>query len=133
MAFLLAHLSDTHLAPLPQPRLVDLLGKRAIGYVNWRRRRHLVHRIDILARIVEHLKASAPDHIAVTGDLVNLALADEFKPARVFLESLGQANDVTLVPGNHDAYVRTTATYAETHWGDFMCGDGGVAQDGVAF
>src|SRR4051812_10050664 len=60
MAFLLGHLSDPHLAPLPQPRLVDLLGKRAIGYVNWRRRRHLVHRIDILARIVEHLQAFAP-------------------------------------------------------------------------
>jgi hypothetical protein len=27
--FLLAHLSDPHLAPLPRPRLLELVGKRA--------------------------------------------------------------------------------------------------------
>ena len=40
-AFTLAHLSDPHLAPLPQPRATELLGKRALGYVNWVRNRHL--------------------------------------------------------------------------------------------
>jgi hypothetical protein len=29
--FLLAHLSDPHLAPLPQPQWSELLGKRATG------------------------------------------------------------------------------------------------------
>jgi 3',5'-cyclic AMP phosphodiesterase CpdA len=121
--FLLAHLSDPHLAPLPQPRLPDLLGKRAIGFINWQRKRRRVHRMDVLARITDHLKAHAADHIAVTGDLVNLSLADEFAPARAFLESLGPAHDVTLVPGNHDAYVRGAVSYAGAHWGDFMRGD----------
>src|SRR5882757_4966208 len=122
-AFVLAHLSDAHLAPLPRPRLGELVGKRVIGYINWRRKRHRIHRSDVLARIVGHLKSQAPDHIAVTGDLVNLSLEDEFKPARAFLESLGRANDVTLVPGNHDAYVRSGVTYAQAHWGHFMRGD----------
>src|SRR5258705_10235507 len=127
-AFVLGHLSDAHLAPLPQPRFAELLGKRATGYINWRRKRHLVHRADVLTHIVEHLKSHAPDHIAVTGDLVNLSLADEFVPARVFLEKLGRAKDVTLVPGNHDAYVRGAVTYAQTYWGDFMRGDANRTQ-----
>jgi 3',5'-cyclic AMP phosphodiesterase CpdA len=123
--FLLAHLSDAHLAPLPRPRLLELAGKRATGYVNWRRKRQLVHRSDVLARIVEDLKQQAPDHIAVTGDLVNIALAAEFKPARSFLESLGSAREVTLVPGNHDAYVRGGTRHQELHWADYMRGDDG--------
>src|SRR6266404_3583250 len=117
--FVLAHLSDAHLAPLPRPRLGELVGKRVIGYVNWQRKRRLVHRTDVLRRIVEHLKSQAPDHIAVTGDLVNLSLEDEFPPARTCIESLGRAADVTLVPGNHDAYVRSAVSYTQTHWGDF--------------
>jgi len=134
-AFELAHLSDVHLAPLPKPTLGDLLGKRAIGYINWLRKRHRVHRADVLARIVEHVKARRPDHIAVTGDLVNLSLIDEFKSARGFLEWLGPARDVTLVPGNHDCYVRGAATYAHAHWGPFMRGDtnGALSEYGFPF
>jgi 3',5'-cyclic AMP phosphodiesterase CpdA len=130
--FVLAHLSDAHLAPLPKPRLRDLVGKRAFGFVNWQRKRRLIHRADVLARVVDDLKASAPDHIAVTGDLVNLALASEFQPARAWLESLGSTQAVTLVPGNHDAYVRAAARFPQTHWGEYMRGDAGGASDGDA-
>jgi 3',5'-cyclic AMP phosphodiesterase CpdA len=77
----------------------------------------------VLARIVSDLKAQFPDHVAVTGDLVNIALPAEFPPARAFLESLGSPRDVTLVPGNHDAYVRSAARDPELHWGDYMRGD----------
>ena len=121
--FVLAHLSDPHLAPLPKPRWGELVGKRATGYLNWQRNRHLVHRSDVLARIVADLKAQAPDHIAVTGDLVNIAAADEYRPAREFLERLGPAHDVTLVPGNHDAYVRSGIRYSNLHWTEYMRGD----------
>jgi 3',5'-cyclic AMP phosphodiesterase CpdA len=123
--FLLAHLSDPHLAPLPRPRVLELVGKRATGYVNWRRKRQLVHRSDVLGRIVADLKQQAPDHIAVTGDLVNIAIAAEFKPARGFLEALGSAREVTLVPGNHDAYVRSGIGYSQLHWDASMRGDDG--------
>ena len=57
MTFVLAHLSDPHLAPLPQPRLFQLIGKRATGLVNWRRKREAIHRPEVLARIVADLKA----------------------------------------------------------------------------
>jgi 3',5'-cyclic AMP phosphodiesterase CpdA len=121
--FVLAHLSDPHLAPLPAPRWHELVGKRATGYLNWRRKRHLVHRGDVLARIVADLEAQSPDHIALTGDLVNIALAAEFAPAARFLAALGSAHDVTVVPGNHDAYVRAALRFPELHWGDYMRGD----------
>jgi 3',5'-cyclic AMP phosphodiesterase CpdA len=121
--FVLAHLSDPHLGPLPRPRLTELLGKRATGYLNWRRKRQYVHRSAVLARIVADLKAQKPDHIAVTGDLVNISLAGEYAPARAWLEALGPPGDVTLVPGNHDVYVRKAATAPAIHWCDYMRGD----------
>jgi 3',5'-cyclic AMP phosphodiesterase CpdA len=121
--FILAHLSDPHLGPLPTPRLVELAGKRAAGFFNWRRKRHRIHRADLLARITADLKAQAADHIAVTGDLVNISLAAEYAPARAWLTSLGPPHDVTLVPGNHDIYVRAAAAYPQSHWGEYMRGD----------
>ena len=123
LMFVLAHLSDPHLGPLPRPRLAELAGKRAAGFFNWRRKRHGIHRADVLARITADLKAQAADHIAVTGDLVNISLAGEYAPARAWLTSLGPPHDVTLVPGNHDIYVRAAAAYPQFHWGDYMRGD----------
>jgi 3',5'-cyclic AMP phosphodiesterase CpdA len=124
--FVLAHLSDPHLGPLPAPRLRELLGKRATGFINWRRKRHLIHRGDVLARIVADLKAQAPDHIAVSGDLVNIALPGEYVAALTWLSSLGPPHDVTLVPGNHDVYVRGAARFPPLHWSRYMRGDDGA-------
>jgi 3',5'-cyclic AMP phosphodiesterase CpdA len=121
--FILAHLSDPHLGPLPTPRLTELAGKRAAGFFNWRRKRHRIHRAEVLARVTADLKAQAADHIAVTGDLVNISLAGEYAPARAWLTALGPPRDVTLVPGNHDAYVRAAAHYPQLHWGEYMRGD----------
>ena len=106
--FTLAHLSDPHLPPLPAARLRDLTGKRALGYLNWTRNRHKYHRREVLDALVADMQAQRPDHIAVTGDLVNLALEAEFAPAQAWLESVGTPQQVTVVPGNHDAYVRAT-------------------------
>ena len=122
-AFVLAHLSDPHLPPLPQPRLIELAGKRALGYLNWTRNRHKYHRRDVLDLLVSDLRAQSPDHIAVTGDLVNLALAAEFAPARAWLESLGPPARITAIPGNHDAYVRATRHRFADTWSSFLEGD----------
>jgi 3',5'-cyclic AMP phosphodiesterase CpdA len=121
--FVLAHLSDPHLGPLPTPRLSELAGKRALGFFNWQRRRQNWHRAEVLADIVVDIKANAPDFIAVTGDLVNIALEGEFAPARAWLEALGPAERVAVVPGNHDAYVRATAEHPQLHWGPYLRGD----------
>jgi len=121
--FVLAHLTDPHLAPLPRPRVAELAGKRVLGFINWQRNRRHIHRAEVLAAIVGDLKAAAPDHIAVTGDLVNIALAAEFSQAAQWLSQLGPAHDVTCVPGNHDAYVRAAETEAARHWTAYMRGD----------
>jgi 3',5'-cyclic AMP phosphodiesterase CpdA len=114
-AFTLAHLSDPHLPPLPAARLRDLAGKRAFGYLNWTRNRHKYHRREVLDALVSDMQAARPDHIAITGDLVNLALEAEFPPSRAWLESVGATDQVTVIPGNHDAYVRATQhRFAET-------------------
>lgn len=121
--YVLAHLSDPHLSPLPKPQPRELMSKRAIGYINWRRNRHRVHRIDVLARLLHDLQDQQPDHVACTGDLVNIALPAEFSVARVFLDHLGKPEDVSFVPGNHDFYVKQAGEYFGAHWGDFMRGD----------
>ncbi|MFZ2155006.1 MAG: metallophosphoesterase [Bradyrhizobium sp.] len=129
-AFTLAHLSDPHLPPMPVPRLRDLAGKRAFGYLNWRRNRQDVHRRDVLDALVSDLQAQSPDQIAVTGDLVNIALEAEFAPARAWLESVGTPDRVTLIPGNHDTYVRATQHRFAEAWGSYLrsdeASDGGV-------
>jgi 3',5'-cyclic AMP phosphodiesterase CpdA len=125
MAFALAHLSDPHLAPLPVPRWTELLNKRVTGYINWQRKRRFIHDAGVLAKIVADLKPQQPDHIAVTGDLANIALPEEYARGRAWLESLGSAQDVSLVPGNHDAYVRGGLSYAARQWGAYMSGDEG--------
>jgi 3',5'-cyclic AMP phosphodiesterase CpdA len=126
-AFTLAHLSDPHIPPLPAPRASELIGKRMLGYLNWTRNRHKIHRREVLDALVADMQAQQSDHIAVTGDLVNLALEAEFAPARAWLESVGPPDRVTLVPGNHDAYVRATQPrFAET-FGDYMRDDAASA------
>ncbi|MBR0993628.1 metallophosphoesterase [Bradyrhizobium japonicum] len=123
--FTLAHLSDPHLAPLPKPRLIELAGKRVLGYVNWTRNRHKYQRREVLDALVTDMKAQAPDHIAVTGDLVNLALEAEFAPARAWLEGVGPPDRVTTIPGNHDAYVRATSHRFSETFAPYVTGDDG--------
>jgi 3',5'-cyclic AMP phosphodiesterase CpdA len=121
--FTLAHLSDPHLAPLPKPRFVELIGKRVTGYINWQRRRRFIHDAETLARLVADLKAQGADHIAVTGDLTNIALPEEFEHGRDWLQGLGAPADVTVIPGNHDAYVRAARDEPKRCWSEFMRGD----------
>jgi 3',5'-cyclic AMP phosphodiesterase CpdA len=121
----LAHLSDPHLAPLPEPRWSELIGKRVTGYINWQRRRQFIHDPAALSAITADVRVQAPDHIVVTGDIANIALPGEFPRGRDWLETLGSARDVTFVPGNHDIYVREAAALAARQWGAYMCDDDG--------
>jgi 3',5'-cyclic AMP phosphodiesterase CpdA len=121
--FVLAHLSDPHLSTIPRPRLIELAGKRGLGLVNWHLRRRRKHRADVIDALLGDLAAQAPDHIAVTGDLVNVALPGEFAAARAFLDRLGPPERVSFVPGNHDAYVRAALAHSHTHWSHYFAGD----------
>ncbi len=118
--FTLAHLSDIHLGPLPKVHGHQLLSKRLLGYVNWHHGRKYVHRRDVLDKLTRDLTARNPDHIAVTGDLTNLGLPQEFPPTAEWLNDLGQPDIVSVVPGNHDAYVHLSSDKAVAHWRPYM-------------
>jgi 3',5'-cyclic AMP phosphodiesterase CpdA len=123
--FTLAHLSDPHLAPLPVASFMELAGKRLTGWLNWQRKRHLVHDRAVLKAIVADLQAQKPDHIAVTGDIANIGLPAEFAQGRDWLASLGNAADVSFIPGNHDIYVAGCEELAARAFGANMRGDDG--------
>ena len=124
--FTLAHLSDPHIGPIETPPMRELMNKRGLGLINWYRKRHRHHHRDVLDAIVRDIQAQKPDHIALTGDLVNISLDSEFARAAKWLDTLGKPQDVTLTPGNHDAYVKRVAGHAAQHWGEFMRGDDGA-------
>ena len=129
--FVLAHLSDLHLAA--PPRLAELAGKRGLGFINWHRGRKNIHRVAALDALTADLKTLAVDHVAVTGDLVNLSLPDEYRRARAWLDALGTPSDVTVIPGNHDIYVPGALDGPSTFWGDYMRGDNGAGRGAFPF
>jgi len=121
--FTLAHLTDPHLGPLPEMRRRDLASKRLFGYVNWQRNRSRGFDGQVIAALVDDIRAHRPDHVVVTGDLVNLALREEFVAAHDWLTRLGPPDRVTVIPGNHDAYVPGATQQFTEIWRDFMSGD----------
>jgi len=126
--FTLAHLSDPHLGPLPAVRWRDLASKRAFGYANWRRGRGASLGPASLEALVEDLRAHEPDHIAVTGDLINIGLPAEVEAATAWLQALGEETDVTVVPGNHDAYLPGAVRRFSEAWAPWMSGDDGAGE-----
>ncbi|QLF71012.1 metallophosphoesterase [Peteryoungia desertarenae] len=121
--FKLAHISDIHLGPLPALTVRELASKRITGYLNWHRnrRKHLFpHALDM---VLDALKAEAPDHLAITGDLVNLATNVEIHKVTDWLAEAGAPLDTSVVPGNHDAYVPGAHDRVVEAWYDYMRGD----------
>jgi 3',5'-cyclic AMP phosphodiesterase CpdA len=122
--FALLHLSDLHLALAP--KLSELASKRGLGLINWQRKRKYIHGPDALDAITRDLRTRSSDHTVVTGDLVNFSLPGEYAWARRWLESIGHPNDVTVVPGNHDVYVRGVEQFPAKFWDDYLRGDDGL-------
>ncbi|MCA1299321.1 metallophosphoesterase family protein [Stappia indica] len=121
--FVLAHLSDPHLGPLPETRLRELMSKRVLGYVNWHRNRARSMTATWLDGLIKDMQAQPLDHVALTGDLVNIALDLEISAARRWLETLAPPTEMSLVPGNHDAYVPGALRRAVHAWAPYMTGD----------
>ncbi|MGF0538763.1 metallophosphoesterase family protein [Agrobacterium sp. ES01] len=121
--FKLAHISDVHLGPLPKLTLRELASKRITGYVNWHRnrRKHLFS--NALELMMSGVNQHTPDHLAITGDLVNLATGIEIRAAADWLKLTCDPVKTTLVPGNHDAYVPGARDKALAAWYDFVRGD----------
>jgi 3',5'-cyclic AMP phosphodiesterase CpdA len=132
--FTLAHLSDPHLANHHGIRATDFLNKRFFGYIKWRLKSKFEHHADVLAEMIQDVKTSRPDHIVITGDLTHMGLPSEFAKAKELLNHLGSPSRVTIIPGNHDAYVAGALDGSFTEWTDYMVSDGqnGRAQTNTA-
>lgn len=128
-----AQLTDPHLSSLTGVRWWQLANKRLLGYLSWRKRRRSIHDGAVLAALQQDLDHTRPDHIVVTGDLTHIALADEFVQARNWLESLGTATDVTVIPGNHDAYLTSGWRQGWPQWQAFMASDETLGQPDSLF
>jgi 3',5'-cyclic AMP phosphodiesterase CpdA len=118
-----AQLSDPHLSTLEDVRPVDLLNKRALGYLSWRRKRRFEHRPEVLEALLRDLASEEFDQLLVTGDLTHIGLPSEFKQARDWLVQLGEPSRVALVPGNHDACVAAPWKDTFALWRDYMASD----------
>lgn len=124
MTLLLAHLSDPHIGPLPAMPFRAMANKRLTGVLNWHRARATIHSMAVLEAIIADIRQHKPDHVALTGDLVNVGYPPEFPVAAKVVETLGSATDVSVVPGNHDAYVRGSLPAMDDVFARFMCSDG---------
>jgi 3',5'-cyclic AMP phosphodiesterase CpdA len=120
--FRVAHLTDLHATPA-RAELRALLGKRLFGWLSWRLRRRHAHQERVLEALVSDLRSQAPDQIVVTGDLTNIASEEEFPAARAWLERIGPPARVSIVPGNHDAYVHVPAERGVALWHDYIESD----------
>jgi 3',5'-cyclic AMP phosphodiesterase CpdA len=95
LRFNLAHLSDVHLGPLPAAwAFRHFRLKRILGALNWARKRQYLHDPDISAATVASIEASGANHIAFTGDLLNISAFEEFSRGREWMEKLGSPDDV---------------------------------------
>jgi 3',5'-cyclic AMP phosphodiesterase CpdA len=104
--FRLAHVTDPHFRSFTGARASDFLGKRAVGVLNIVVNRRRKHKMELLVGLSADLAARQVDHLALTGDLSNVSLTSEWDEARRWIDGYGaSAEDVTVIPGNHDAYV----------------------------
>ena len=127
--FRVAHLSDLHATPA-RAELPALLGKRFFGWLSWQVRRRHAHQPGVLAALVADLHREAPDQIVVTGDLTNVAGEEEFRAALAWLERIGPPGRVSIVPGNHDAYVPVPCDKGVGLWRDYIASDAGGLDPG---
>ena len=133
----IAHLSDVHL-PLESgfaPQYWNI--KRALGFINWQRKRRFIHTRAALDAIVADVSAQRPDHILVSGDLVNIGLPAEYEGALAWLKTVGPPDRVSVVPGNHDIYTLQGRDPGVARWAEYMRSDvlgvqvGAVQREGL--
>jgi 3',5'-cyclic AMP phosphodiesterase CpdA len=63
--------------------------------------------MEFLEALAEDLRVRPHDHLVVSGDLGNVSLPSEWRAARSWIERSGAlAESTTVIPGNHDVYVK---------------------------
>lgn len=132
----LGHISDLHILELDSPRPWEFLNKRLVGSANLLLKRSKSHSTDLVHQAIAHLDALDVDHIAISGDLTNLALDSEFAAAARVIGTIDNALErVSVVPGNHDYYTRGAADEGrfERHMAPYLKSDLPVYQLGTGY
>jgi 3',5'-cyclic AMP phosphodiesterase CpdA len=131
--FTFAHLSDVHLGPISHGDVWrNFALKRVLGGLSWGLKRRKLHSAAIARAMAEDIRAAKPDHVAFTGDLLNIAAHAEFSRGVSWLAGLGGGEDVSFTPGNHDAYVRVDHERGLSHFSTYMQGDMWRPEDKMA-
>jgi 3',5'-cyclic AMP phosphodiesterase CpdA len=130
----IAHCSDLHLLSLDGTRFLDFANKRWIGGLNLLTSRSRHHHPEAFDDMVADFATAGIDHVVCTGDITNLGLEQEFRYARGRFDriELGTHN-VTVLPGNHDAYIAEGAVHFAKVFGSYFTSDAELAwppQDG---
>lgn len=117
------HCSDIHLLDLSGVGPLRFLNKRLTGGVNLALKRRKLHNDALFDRMIEQARALSVDRMVITGDLTNLALESEFELVQQRLRSAQL--EITVIPGNHDAYTRgsTRSRRFEHYLREFMEGE----------
>jgi 3',5'-cyclic AMP phosphodiesterase CpdA len=121
--YVVAHCSDPHITCVGYNRKRDFLNKRLVGCLRWQlKRRHEQHD-GLLTTLYQDLQRTQPDHLVITGDMTHLSLPAEFASARDWLQTMGAPEQITVIPGNHDQYVRTEWQQSFAFWLPYMQSD----------
>lgn len=76
------------------------------------------HSQELLERVLADIRAQAPDHVVLTGDLTQTARRGEFERARRHLDTHLQGIDVSVLPGNHDRWNPESTSWFHEWFGD---------------
>jgi 3',5'-cyclic AMP phosphodiesterase CpdA len=114
---------------VPLVSLDVLRSKRLLGWLSWHVRRRRRYRPAVLEALLADLAQTAPDHLAITGDLTQIALEDEFREAAGWLARFGSPERVSAIPGNHDAYTAVPRERGWQHWSDYLASDPGEGDE----
>jgi 3',5'-cyclic AMP phosphodiesterase CpdA len=98
-------------------------GKKLVGAVSWHLGRKARHLPEIAAALRTDILTENVDHIAFTGDLVNISGWQEFDAGLRWLKELGKPDFVSYTPGNHDAYVDVPWQNGLGKFADYMTSD----------
>ena len=122
----LAHCSDLHLLSHDGAKWIELFNKRWIGAMNLISSRSRHYHVAAFETMIEDMNALGIEHVLCTGDVTNLAMRREFEFARGKFDRLaGGPLAVTVIPGNHDAYVAEGVPLFAEMFGDYATTDAG--------
>ncbi len=114
----LAHFSDIHITHFPLSGAFRLKRLAAVAsYSLMGRGQHFNGSDERIATLLADIDAQQVDHALCTGDLTGVSTEAEFaEVARLFGPRLREPERYTVIPGNHDRYVRGAAGLFEKHF-----------------